>query len=147
MDLEHKLALLTAILERAAATLGDITPHVMAAYYLRHPEAVAVFEHHEPGNRLSLEGEMVGEIVYCLMEWFEAPGKIEVVLVTTVPHHLATLEIPAVLFHDLITAVCETIGGTIPAAASAEQAIWAQLCREIHAVVGLEIAYMDPTWA
>lgn len=145
MDLEHKLALQTAILERAAATLGDITPHVMSSYYRLHPEAVAVFEHHEPGNRTSLEGEMVGEIVYCLMEWLEAPGKVEVVLVTTVPHHLATLEIPAALFHDLITAVCETIAATIPAGAPAEQALWAQMGAEICAVVQQEVAYLEPT--
>ena len=41
-------AAIEARLERAAATMGDLTAPVMAEYYHRFPEARASFVHHAP---------------------------------------------------------------------------------------------------
>ena len=131
MDVEAKKALLQSSLERAAGQLGDITPHVMASYYARHPEARERFEVLHSGNPRRLEGEMVEQVLYCLMEWFDSAGEIEIILVTTVPHHIDTLHIRPGLFIDLIAAVCETVVSTIPPDRADERGVWAELEREL----------------
>jgi hypothetical protein len=127
MNLETRKALLTATLERAATALGDITPQVYARYYACHPDARACFEENYPGGVASLEGEMVSQVLYCLMEWLDSPGEIEIILLTTVPHHADTLHVSPHLFTGLITAVSETVAETIPAEALDERAVWADL--------------------
>lgn len=127
MDLEEKKALLNASLERAAEQLGDITPHVYARYYERCPDARASFEELHPGNRRQLEGQMVEQALYCLMEWYDCPGEIEIILVTTIPHHIETLHVKFEHFAELIDAVCETVTATIPPQQSGELAVWEEL--------------------
>lgn len=121
MERAGRKALLDRSLERAADALGDITPHVYAAFYAGHPEARASFEHHGHGKMEALEGEMVSQALYCLMEWFESPGEIEIVLLSTIPHHIETLKIDPRHFSKLLLQVCDTIALTIPAEAEDER--------------------------
>jgi len=141
VEIEEKKALLASSLERAADRLGDITPHVMAAYYACQPEARQRFEELQAGNPGLLEGQMVEQVLYCLMEWFDSAGEIEIILVTTVPHHIDTLHIPPSFFADLIAAVCDTIVATIPAERRGERAVWDELRRELLAITGNSAAY------
>lgn len=143
MTVNAKQDLLTASLERAASALGDITPHVMAAYYARHPDTVALFESHQSGGRHALEGEMVEQIIYCLMEWFEAPEKIEIIFISTVPHHIDTLNVTPAQFSDLIGAVCDTVVATIPRHHAGELAVWEELRGALTGLVAQEMAWAD----
>lgn len=129
MTPDDKYALVLRSLERAAEALGDITAPVYALYYERCPEALAKFVEHRPHGRERLEGEMVEQALYCLMEWFSSPGEIEIVLITTIPHHIETLGVSCELFAKLITAVHDIVTETIPADAEEERAVW----RELHA--------------
>jgi hypothetical protein len=131
---DEKGALIHRGLERAADALGDITAPVYALYYDRCPEALAKFIEHRPHGRERLEGEMVEQALYCLMEWFSSPGEIEIVLITTIPHHIETLGVSCELFAKLITAVHDIVTETIPPDAGDERAVW----RELHAeLIGL----------
>lgn len=144
MDLVAKKAALEASLERAAEQLGDITPHVYETYYRRCPEAKADFDHHFPGDSHPLEGQMVEQALYCLMEWFDSPGEIEIILLSTVPHHIETLHIEPRHFSELINAVCETIVATIPPERSEELAVWKELRGELIALFDASALYARP---
>ena len=111
---ETTKALVNAVLERAAEDLGDITEAVLERYHASYPQARACFMHHEPHDFAKLEAEMVSEALYCLMKWPESPGEVEIILLTTVPHHADTLAVPPDLFGGLITAVSETVAASIP---------------------------------
>jgi hypothetical protein len=127
MDIEEKKALLNSSLERAAEQLGDITEKVYARYYERFPEAQQRFAELHPGGQHRLEGEMVEQVLYCLMQWFDCPGEIEIILLTTIPHHIDTLHVKPAFFSELMTTVCETIIATIPPGESGERAVWDEL--------------------
>ena len=142
MDKAERRAVLERSLERAADKLGDITPHVFAAYYARHPGARADFEFHHPGKAETLEGEMVSQALYCLMEWFECPGEIEIVLLGTIPHHIETLHIEPARFADLLLQVCDTIGDTIPASEATEQEVLAGLRADMVDLFNQGYAYV-----
>jgi hypothetical protein len=118
-----RAAVLESLLLRAAERLGDLRPHVMAHFYRRFPEALAVFETESAGHRETLEGQMVAQTLWCLMTWVERPIEVRIVLQTTVPHHAAALQVPAPLFAGFIDAVVETIGETIAAEAAEERAL------------------------
>jgi len=141
MDNKAKNELLYASLERAAEQLGDITPHVMDRYYAILPEARRHFRELHEWNQGALEGAMVEQTLYCLMEWFECPGEVEIILLTTVPHHLDTLDVPAELFAGLIDAVCETVVSTIPEQAVDELGVWDELLKAMHGLVDREVTY------
>lgn len=134
-------ALLDACLERAAEILGDLTPHALARLRDRYPDLHARFEAFWPGQGAQLEGQMVEQALYCLMEWPSAPEATRILLVNTAPHHVDTLKIEPGLFVGLIDAVRETVDETIPHAASAERAAWRQVCAEVCDV--LEAAIVD----
>lgn len=144
MDIEAKKAALEASLERAAERLGDITPHVYDIYYRRCPEAKADFEYHFPGDNHPLEGQMVEQALYCLMEWYDSPGEIEIILLGTVPHHIETLHIQPRHFSELINAVCETIVATIPPGNAEEMAVWRELQGELMALFDASAQYARP---
>jgi hypothetical protein len=124
--------LLDAILQRAADRLGDLRPGVMARFYPRFPEARALFETESAGHREKLEGEMVEQTLYCLMTWVERPAEVRIVLQSTVPHHEAALHVSDRLFAGFLDAVVETIGATIPAEATDEQALLAAIHAALH---------------
>jgi hypothetical protein len=134
MDVVKKQALVHSSLTRAAESLGDITATVYALYYARCPNGRLLFDDLHPGGRAQLEGTMVQQALYCLMSWFDSPGEIEIVLISTIPHHIETLGVSGEMFTRLITAVCDTITSTIPPHEEHELAVW----RELHSdLIGL----------
>lgn len=144
MDVTEKQALIQTSLERAAEALGDITKPVYALYYSRCPEARARFTSLYPQGQERLEGTMVEQVVYCLMYWFESPGEIEVVLISTIPHHIETLGVTGDMFSRLITAVCDTVTATIPPEAEAEHAVWRELHAELTGLCEESARYAHP---
>lgn len=137
MSLDRKKALLDVILERAAEQLGDITPHVMDAFYRRFPDAQARFADLASGERIKLEQQMVEQALYCLMVWLDSRAQIEIIFHTTIPHHAQTLSVRPELFSELIAAVHATIAATIPAQEAGETAVW----NDLHA--GMKVLIAD----
>lgn len=129
---QENQALLDASLERAAEVLGDITPHVFARYYADFPEARERFDELSLHSSASLEGQMIEQSLYCLMQWFDSPGSIRIVMTGTVPHHLETLEITPRCFIGLMDTICDVIIATIPADCPDELAVWAELREAMH---------------
>jgi len=134
----------TVITERAAEHTGDVTAPVFERYYARDPEARALFDYHDPGHAARMEGSMVEQALYCLMYWHESPGEIEIVLVTTIPHHLETLGVSAERFTNLLEAVCDTIAETIPPDAGAELAAWQDLRQTLLDICAKGVSYSRP---
>ncbi len=130
---QHGAQLVDSILDRAADALGDLTPQVMARYYAAMPQAMERFDFHQPVRREKLEGEMVEQVLYCLMRWHSDRSEIEIILATTVPHHLHALDIPLDLFTGMMDAVCEVVAETIPSGQEAEMQCWQDLHREMTA--------------
>lgn len=124
----HRNALIERGLFRAAEQLGDITAPVMDLLLQRFPATTDCFHEKAAGTKAErLQGEMVEQVLYCLMAWHETPAVIEIIIVDTVPHHLDTLNIPLELFAGLIDAVVETISALIPEEAHDERAAWQDL--------------------
>ncbi len=141
MNPTERSALLNAILERAAEQLGDITPQVMKRYYAKLPEASTHFDYYGHDSHQRLEGDMVEQVLYCLMEWHDSPGEIEILLGSTIPHHLETLKVEPRAFSELIEAVCTIIRNTIPAENTGECAVWDALRSELLSLSERECAY------
>ncbi|KAF0179895.1 MAG: hypothetical protein IV086_11980 [Hyphomonadaceae bacterium] len=135
MDLGAKKALLDVILQRAADQLGDLTPHVMDAFYRRFPDAKLRFADLANGERLKLEQQMVEQALYCLMVWLDGRPQIEIIFHTTIPHHAQTLSVRPELFSELIAAVHATIAATIPAQETEETAVWNELHAGMKALI------------
>ncbi len=135
MDPSDKSALLATTLGRAAEQLGDITPHVYARYYAAYPEARGHFVQLQPEDSARLEGEMVEQILFCLMELPEDRIYIEIILLHTVPQHLEDLDLPLSLFDGLICAVRDVIGDLIPAANASERSAWYELAADLLGMV------------
>jgi len=130
-----KQALLDKGLERAAEALGDITGPVVAAFYARFPQAREAFDRLALGARHKLEAEMVEQVLYCVMNWFDRPGEIEVILLGSVQHHGDTLLVDPAWYEGLIAAAIDVLVATIPAQAADERAIWAEVARELRGLV------------
>jgi hypothetical protein len=126
-DRAAKLALVERSLERAAGAIGDITAPLMARFYAAHPAAEASFEHHGLGKRALLEAEMVGNVLYCLMTWFERPEEIRIILYDSVPHHQETLKVEAGWYEGMLWAGIELIEETLPLDAADERAAWEEM--------------------
>lgn len=126
--------LMDRMLTRAAEQIGDLTGPAMARYYERLPEALATFEQLALGNRPLLEGQMIGNSLYCLMHWLDSPGEIEILLGESVPHHCDTLQIPTEWYEALIDTTAEVIAETIPPQANDERELLQRICSELHAV-------------
>jgi hypothetical protein len=120
-------AAIEARLERAAEALGDLTAPVMAEYYRRYPDARASFAHHAPHGPERLEAEMVGNTLYYVMTWFEAPIEARIYFDTSVPHHRVALDVPPDWFRGLIEALIDVIEAGVPALDAAEQAAWNEM--------------------
>lgn len=135
MDAASPPALLETTLTRAADMLGDVTPAVMTRFYARWPEARATFEALSPGRREVLEGEMIERVLYCLMQWHDYPGEIEIMLFGSVPHHAQTLNVPAEWYGGLLAMAMEVIGETIPADRADETGCWSDLRSDLAALV------------
>jgi len=142
MDIEIKKNLLNSSLERTAEKLGDITPNVMERFYARFQDARQCFEELYRGDRQKLEGEMIEQVLYCLMEWYDCPGEIEIVMVTTIPHHVECLHVHPEFFSGLIDAVCDTVVSTIPAEETGELGVWAELQETMRSLVDDNVRYI-----
>lgn len=135
METAEKQALLEASLERAAEAIGDITKPVTDLFYDRFPDSREAFERLWPNHRTVLEGEMIEQSLYCLMQWFECPGEIEIILAGSVQHHGATLQVPSRWFSGLIDATADVITATIPASSKDELAVWEELRSGLQEIV------------
>ena len=135
MDAGARQALLETGLARAAELLGDVTGAVMAAFYARFPEARSAFDRLALGRREQLEGEMVEQALYCVMNWFDRPGEIEIILLGSVPHHGDTLMVDPSWYEGLIAATGTVLAATVPAGAADERAVWAEVDGELRALV------------
>lgn len=127
-----KQALLDTSLTRAAEQLGDVTEPVFERYYAAFPEARERFYELSLHRPFQLQGQMVEQALYCLMQWFFSPDEIRIVMVGTVPHHLETLEITPRCFTGLMDTICDVIVETIPADCPDELAVWAELRAAMH---------------
>lgn len=137
MSPAEKMALVEQTLNRAADELGDVTPQSMARFYGRFPTARATFERLSRGDLAQLEGQMVENSLLCLLNWFESPAEIKIMLSDSVPHHQTTLSVPAEWYGELIDATAEeVVAGTIPADHTQEHAIWDELRSTMQAVIG-----------
>lgn len=130
MEPGQKLAMVEDILFRAAEHIGDITEPVMENFYKRSEGGRELFELHSR-HMNQLEGLMVEQSVYCLMQWFKSPLEIEILLHDTVPHHRETLNIPTSAYKDLLIATADIIGGSIPAENGTEKAVWNELREQL----------------
>lgn len=137
-------ALINAVLERAAEQLGDITRPAVDLCYSRHPESRALFHALDVHNPERLEGAMVEQSLYCLMYWTESPGEVEIVLMTTIPHHIETVGVSADLFTQFFEAVCDVVAGTIPEGEEAQRQAWEDQRAELLGVMASSAAYARP---
>lgn len=128
-------ALLDRSLNRAADVLGDITPHVFARYYDTFPDARRCFLEHGGTTPHDLEGEMVAQVIYLLMEWVREGSWATYIWATTVPHHVYTLHVPVTYFVGLSDAVIDTIVATIPPDCESEQRYWDEVRTATHDLV------------
>lgn len=108
-------ALLETILEEAAETAGDLTAEVMAELGRRYPGVGALFDAHRSvvGRADDLEGQMVAQALYCLMEFFANPEVVRIMLQSEVDHH-AYLKVPPEAFSALLEATVSTISRHAP---------------------------------
>jgi hypothetical protein len=126
-----RMALLEAVLTRAAEDVGDLTRPAMALFYERYPEAKAAFERHAFGNRERLEAEMVDTALYCLMTWLEREIEVSILLHGSVPHHNETLHVRPEWYSGLLSSVIDVIASTIPADAADEVALMQDIRRDL----------------
>lgn len=129
--MDDKQALMESSLERAAEIVGDLTGPVMERYYAAFPQARQMFEEHGCGSRERLEISMVETVLYCAMYWIERPAEIEILLGSSVPHHQETLHIDLQSYCGLVDALVDVIAQTIPAEATDERALWAEIRRAL----------------
>lgn len=144
MENVEKAALITAVLERAAEQLGDITPLAVELCYARHPEARELFRTLDPQSPARLEGAMVEQSLYCLMYWTDSPGEVEIVLMTTLPHHIETVGVSADMFTHFFIAVCDIIADTIPPGETAQRQAWDEQRMELLALMDSSAAFARP---
>lgn len=108
-------ALLETILEAASETAGDLTGEVMEELGRRYPGAGELFDAHRSAAARTddLEGQMVAQALYCLMEFFANPEVVRIMLQSEVDHH-AYLKVPPDAFAALLEATVSTISGHAP---------------------------------
>jgi len=139
-----RLASVEQSLSRAAERTGDITVPVLDRYYGRCPEARAAFDEHSLGNRAWLEARMVENSLHCLLRWFECPGEIEILLAGSVLHHSDILDVPPMLYSELIDATAEVVAETIPPENAREREVWDTLRRELQELVDRSGKWVHP---
>ena len=120
--------------ERAAERIGDVVPPIMARFYQRYPAARASFEHHAAGTGVDrLEAEMIGNCLYFITTTPERPREVEMIAMTSVPHHVAALAVPPDWYAGLLVAAVDVLGEASPEAAHDWAALRAQFERMIAA--------------
>lgn len=127
MQKAEKMALIEVSLMRAADKIGDLTEPVMSHFYQRYPQARESFERLACGNHARLEAVMVENVLYCIMQWFERPEEIRIILYGSVPHHQETLKVGADWYEAMLASGVDLIVGTIPPEESQELALWEEI--------------------
>ena len=141
MHLDEKRALLDASLLRAAEQMGDITGPVFELYYSRFPHARQRFDELSDGNRGQLEGQMVEQVLYCLMTLLDCPGEIEFTLRDSVPHHSNELKVAPHWYTGLIDAVFDVLGSSIPPDDAGGLAVWNELRTQMRAYTAQGVSF------
>ena len=113
-------------LERAAEVLGDVTEPGMVEFYRRYPDARASFQHHSPHNPASLEAEMVGNALYYVMTWFEAPSEARIAFDSSVPHHRVALGVPPDWYRGFLEAFLDVVE-PVAVVTGEDKAAWSDL--------------------
>ena len=144
MEQADDAVLINAVLERAAELLGDITRPAVDLCYARHPDSRALFHALDMHNPARLEGAMVEQSLYCLMYWAESPGEVEIVLMTTIPHHIETVGVSAELFTQFFEAVFDVVAETIPAGEPEQRKAWEEQRTELLGIMASSAAYARP---
>jgi len=121
---QDRIELATGSLTRLAEQRGDVTRPVIEAFYRHHPDARASFEHHGLGQTAELEGRMVAESVFLLLQWVEDPATARIDQGTAIVHHNDTLLIPPRWYLGLVDAALEVLFETLPVDAGDELALW-----------------------
>ena len=132
---EDRLALAERSLERLAVERGDVTGEVLAAYYARHPDARASFEHHGLGQTQLLEARMVSESLFLLLQWIESPSTARIDHGTAIPHHNDTMQVTPRWYLGLVDAALEVLLDSIPADSGDEIAMWLAVREEFAGFV------------
>jgi hypothetical protein len=135
MDRATKTACIENGLSRAAYLIGDIAQPLMARFYEKFPDARRSFDTLSFGNGVRLESEMAGNVLYCIMNWFDRPEEIKIILCTSVPHHEETLHVPREWYRTLLADGIDLIATTIPAAEATEIALWGDLRESLLSAV------------
>ncbi len=120
----EKLRLIEQSLFRATEQIEDFTAPVMARLEARYPAVAASFEHHGLGKPDKLRAEMMDNLIYCMMTWFERPDEVRILLYGSIPHHHETLHVHADWYAGLLEAGIDVIAETVPADATDEHAAW-----------------------
>ena len=116
-----------ARLERYAEARGDPTAPAIAEFYRRFPEGRASFLHHSPLGPGQLEEEMVGNVLYYLMSWFDRPVEARIAFDSSVPHHRVALDVPPDWYRGFIEVVIDEIEGAVPPLDADEADAWRQV--------------------
>ena len=143
---EQRQALIETSFYRAAECLGDITPNVVELYYQRFPAARERFEALSCDNRRQLEGEMVEQTVYCMLQYHEAPTEIDIVFFSTLPHHVETLQIPLRFFTGFLDCVTDVVKATIPPDHHDELSAMEELSAKLHAPIDTASRWLNPAY-
>jgi len=121
--------------ERLAEQQGDITQGVIDNYYRDNPGTRESFDFHGLGNRPDLEGRMVAETVFMLMQWAVDPAGTKISQGTTICHHQDTLHVGPHWYIGLIDAVLAALWTSIPQDAQDERDMWVEIRAEIAAFI------------
>lgn len=132
---KDRIELAERSLTRLADQRGDVTDPVLQAFYARHPDARASFEHHGLGQMRDLEGRMTAESVFLLLQWVEDPATARIDQGTAIVHHNDTLLVPPRWYLGLVDAALEVLLETVPADATDERDLWLAVRGEFAAFV------------
>lgn len=129
--MNDRAALAESSFERLAEIRGDITSPVLERYYSANPGARESFKHHGLDNVPELEGRMVSETIFLLMQWAADARVMKIEQGTTICHHQDTLEVGPRWYLGLIDAVLEELFSTIPLSETHEREMWFSVREEI----------------
>ncbi len=133
--MSDRATLAEASFARLAEEKGDITRQVIEHYYRACQGARESFEYHGLDSLAELEGRMVSETAFMLMQWAADPTATRVEQGTTICHHQDTLEVGPHWYIGLVDAVLVALFETIPADAEEERAMWRAIRAEIAAFI------------
>ena len=133
----HVSDYLDRVLQFACDAYGDITPQVSEHFHARHPDARKAIEERYPGRLAELEGLMVEQALYCIMQWPIDRQEVEFILGTVGPQHASTFGIGTEHFIGFFDSVFAVIRQTIPSHALPESRIFGSLQSELQTSIGI----------